>query len=892
MCLMNNATYQLGKIADYFGKTPNGNRFADKCPLHAGKGNTSFSAWIDKKGDVAVNCLGGCDHQDVIKFVKDEIGVQLYRDPPPEPQSDADYIPVKETWTYYHKDDNEALTAIVLRYPMRCKNPDCDDLYPHKHPFLDKTPAQKREDWVLRDGFTIKLHEPDANNLSDANTIIICEGQKTAEAVKDAGYIAASYIDGSNYAGRADYSPTFGYDVLIAPDNDYNGKKAAYESAKRCLEVRARSVTILPVVKGRPGCDLADIPLLERQTHILSGGHVVTNTVECDIQIYAEKIRFETWRKSDRPLMEASRQNDMKEHIEEVRRHCLVTHVYNKEYDPAIYNNQGQLVKILNTGTRLKMKPYTLNNARLMLSEAIYWYKGWTDDIVAVVSGPGSVTLEEVRDLLKIYEARPHGYLRYMTLEAKKASDEDRLVWMYTYPMPFNPLDHTIQTTIEEAFDNVPKLNAIRYYPILNQSHDAMLDKSMYYKDEAVRLSITDVEYMPIDDAWDIVWNIFKEFPFASDVDKANFIAALINPIISPSVPLTPLFSFQKSASGTGATYLAEIISMIYTGEKPRTIGKLKNTEEDQKQISAAANNTSSVVLADNFDVSLTSNEYETYLTSVIYYPRRLGFNDQIEIDKHHITDIMTGNNTMTSDAIERRTCKSYLDANIPDPASRTFDLNIRAYINSNRNLIINALASIVKHWIDLGCPDDGRKAIHSSQILGSYEEWQDLCADILWASGIKCFYTEKKGRTTASPGVNKMLNFVSWWWMTYGESRVTVKDLALPEVIGDDDHEPLIRLYTKSDSKRAKTTALGMTLTRCVNNNYYADIDKTINVKIKVIERNGDSNQYKLELVRDLNADYVDASNDDDLPPGKKCLYCEVTIYGDEIECEECKNL
>ena len=56
-------------------------------------------------------------------------------------------------------------------------------------------------------------------------------GQKTADAIAEAGFTAYSYMASATNADKADYRLVAGRKVMIAPDNDLVGLKAAYQSA-------------------------------------------------------------------------------------------------------------------------------------------------------------------------------------------------------------------------------------------------------------------------------------------------------------------------------------------------------------------------------------------------------------------------------------------------------------------------------------------------------------------------------------------------------------------------------------------------------------------------------------------------------------------------------------
>ena len=63
--------------------------------------------------------------------------------------------------------------------------------------------------------------------LADDSVLVICEGEKAAAALSVDGYVGVSYAGGSKNAAEADYSLCDGRDVIVWPDNDDDGLKAA-----------------------------------------------------------------------------------------------------------------------------------------------------------------------------------------------------------------------------------------------------------------------------------------------------------------------------------------------------------------------------------------------------------------------------------------------------------------------------------------------------------------------------------------------------------------------------------------------------------------------------------------------------------------------------------------
>lgn len=79
--------------------------------------------------------------------------------------------------------------------------------------------------------------------------VIIVEGEKAAEAAALAfpDMVAVSWLSGAGAVNKADVSPLRDRTVVVWPDNDDAGLKAAKQIAARALEVGAASVTVVEV---------------------------------------------------------------------------------------------------------------------------------------------------------------------------------------------------------------------------------------------------------------------------------------------------------------------------------------------------------------------------------------------------------------------------------------------------------------------------------------------------------------------------------------------------------------------------------------------------------------------------------------------------------------------
>ena len=98
--------------------------------------------------------------------------------------------------------------------------------------------------------------------------VVLCEGEKAARAVEDAGYRAASWMGGTSGIGQASFSRLQGLDVILWQDADKPGIRAMAKAGELLQGVAAQVLTVntstMPgVVNGdypdRGGTDAADV---------------------------------------------------------------------------------------------------------------------------------------------------------------------------------------------------------------------------------------------------------------------------------------------------------------------------------------------------------------------------------------------------------------------------------------------------------------------------------------------------------------------------------------------------------------------------------------------------------------------------------------------------------
>src|SRR5262249_48959245 len=106
-------------------------------------------------------------------------------------------------------------------------------------------------------------------DLAAAERVVVCEGEKAADAARSVGFVATTSAGGAQAAGKTDWRPLAGKEVVILPDNHVPGHKYADDVAGILAKLTpAPVVRILDLAEHAPelpdGGDIADMLADER----------------------------------------------------------------------------------------------------------------------------------------------------------------------------------------------------------------------------------------------------------------------------------------------------------------------------------------------------------------------------------------------------------------------------------------------------------------------------------------------------------------------------------------------------------------------------------------------------------------------------------------------------
>jgi putative DNA primase/helicase len=228
------------------------------------------------------------------------------------------------------------------------------------------------------------------------------------------------------------------------------------------------------------------------------------------------------------------------------------------------------------------------------------------------------------------------------------------------------------------------------------------------------------------DEALDLLSTLINEFPFANDVSRTVALSSLLTPVLRGAMPVAPLHLAIAPEAGSGKSYLADIASMIATGERAAVVATAPNPEETEKRLIGSALSGHPIISLDNCSETLEGDFLCQITERPLMQLRRLGTSDQVRIT-NTFTTFANGNNVAVAADMVRRTLTCGIDTNTETPECRTFLGDPIAAVRRNRGAYIAACLTIARAYIAAGKPD-------RLPPLNSFEGWSDTVrSPLVW---------------------------------------------------------------------------------------------------------------------------------------------------------------
>jgi uncharacterized protein DUF3987 len=164
-----------------------------------------------------------------------------------------------EWWTYHDAESERVMLVVRFDAEVSQGNSECK---PGK---TFRPVARVKDGWIIGDPLgPIPLYDLPALFTAPPETpVVVCEGEKAADAAKACGLLSTTSAHGAQAAAKTDWSPVRGRVVWVLPDHDKAGEKYAEDVVRLAFAAGARSVRIVRLANHWPdlprGGDMADV---------------------------------------------------------------------------------------------------------------------------------------------------------------------------------------------------------------------------------------------------------------------------------------------------------------------------------------------------------------------------------------------------------------------------------------------------------------------------------------------------------------------------------------------------------------------------------------------------------------------------------------------------------
>ncbi|MBY4639667.1 DUF6371 domain-containing protein [Gluconacetobacter entanii] len=209
---------------------------------------------------------------------------------------------------------------------------------------------------------------------------------------------------------------------------------------------------------------------------------------------------------------------------------------------------------------------------------------------------------------------------------------------------------------------------------------------------------------------------LLEEFPFAADVDRSVAVSSIVTAVVRGMMPVSPLFAFRANAPGSGKSFLVDVASVIATGRVCPVTSAGEDTTEMEKRLAGLLLAGYPIMSLDNVNGELGGDLLCQATERPIVRIRELGSSSSTEIENRAVI-FATGNALRVKGDMTRRSLVASLDAGMEQPELRKFRHNPVEEVMENRGKYVAACITIVRSYMESG--DDMQLTP-----LASFEVW------------------------------------------------------------------------------------------------------------------------------------------------------------------------
>ncbi|WP_217552039.1 hypothetical protein [Streptomyces sp. GbtcB6] len=270
--------------------------------------------------------------------------------------------------------------------------------------------------------------------------------------------------------------------------------------------------------------------------------------------------------------------------------------------------------------------------------------------------------------------------------------------------------------------------------------------------------------------------DLLGDFPFPEESDRAGALALLLTPFIRDRIDLAPLAVVDGLQMGVGKNLLADVVSILATGEAAVTQPLSGSNEEVRKQMTATLRSGNPLVVFDEAH-KLEGRALAQVLTTPFWRDRVLGVSENIQLP-NTATWVALGNNVSVEGDISRRVYWIRLHPAYANPQDRPANSfrhpDLKEWATEHRAELLSAVLTLVRAWYAAGCP-----FIPGAESFGSFTRWERTVGGILQTAGVTGFLGGLRAKRTESDWTgSQWAEHFAWLADTFGSMEFTAADV------------------------------------------------------------------------------------------------------------------
>lgn len=274
----------------------------------------------------------------------------------------------------------------------------------------------------------------------------------------------------------------------------------------------------------------------------------------------------------------------------------------------------------------------------------------------------------------------------------------------------------------------------------------------------------------------------FCDFPFVTPSDKSAALALILSIIGRSAIDgPVPMFKVGSSTPGAGKGLVADVATIIATGNETSKMAHTANEEETRKRVLALAISAPAVVMVDNVEGNFGGPTWAMVLTAGSITDRVLGGSTDRTVPIRSVF-VLTGNNVQLQGDTGRRVipididpkCEHPQDRAGPAPGKKWRYPDLKGYVATERVRLVSAALTLLRAYFVAGRP------AHGLPLYGSYEAWDRLVRGaIIWAGGADPYAGVMRIRREGGDyDLERLSALVAAWFAAFGERSVTMSEL------------------------------------------------------------------------------------------------------------------